>query len=100
VVQCQNERSQIQNRDRAMKMLSAKLFLKQREDQLEKLSGIRGEQKDNAWGSQIRSYVFHPYTMVNDHRTNEKIPDVQAVMDGKLDGFMNAYLVWSYKKEN
>jgi len=99
VVQCQNERSQIQNRDRAMKMLTAKLFLKQREEQMEKLSGIRGEQKDNAWGSQIRSYVFHPYTMVNDHRTNEKIGDVQGVMDGKLDAFMNAFLIWNHKNQ-
>jgi len=72
VVQCQNERSQIQNRDRAMKVLQAKLFLKQREEQMSKLSGIRGEVKDNAWGSQIRSYVFHPYSMVKDHRTSEE----------------------------
>jgi len=97
VVQCQNERSQIQNRDRAMKMLSAKLFLKQREEQREKLSGIRGEQMDNAWGSQIRSYVFHPYSLVKDHRTNEETGNVQAVMDGQLDPFMNAYLIWAHK---
>jgi peptide chain release factor 2 len=97
VVQCQNERSQIQNRDRAMKMLSAKLFLKQREEQMEKLSGIRGEQKDIAWGSQIRSYVFHPYSLVKDHRTNEETGNVQAVMDGVLDPFMNAYLIWKHK---
>jgi peptide chain release factor 2 len=97
VVQCQNERSQIQNRDRAMKMLKAQLFLKQREEQLEKISGIRGEQKDIAWGSQIRSYVFHPYSMVKDHRTNEETGNVQAVMDGALDPFMNAYLIWLAK---
>jgi peptide chain release factor 2 len=99
VVQCQNERSQIQNRDRAMKMLNAKLFLKQREEQMEKLSGIRGEQKDNAWGSQIRSYVFHPYSMVKDHRTGEETGNVQAVMDGQLDSFMNAYLIWRAKNQ-
>jgi len=97
VVACQNERSQIQNRDRAMKMLTAKLVLKQREEQMEKLSGIRGEQKDNAWGSQIRSYVFHPYSLAKDHRTNEETGNIQAVMDGALDPFMNAYLIWSHK---
>ena len=97
IVQCQNERSQIQNRDRAMKMLQSKLFLKQREEQLSKLSGIRGEIKDNAWGSQIRSYVFHPYSLVKDHRTNEETGNLQAVMDGGLDPFMNAYLIWQHK---
>ena len=100
VVQCQNERSQIQNRERAMKMLQSKLFLKQREEQLSKLSGIRGEIKDNAWGSQIRSYVFHPYSLVKDHRTNEETGNVPAVMDGSLDSFMNAYLIWQHKLEN
>jgi len=100
VVQCQNERSQIQNRDRAIKMLQAKLFLKQREEQLSKLSGIRGEVKDNAWGSQIRSYVFHPYSMVKDHRTDEETGNLQAVMDGGLDPFMNAYLIWDHKKHS
>ena len=100
VVQCQNERSQIQNRDRAMKMLQSKLFLKQREEQLSKLSGIRGEIKDNAWGSQIRSYVYHPYSLVKDHRTNEETGNLQAVMDGGLDPFMNAYLIWQHKLES
>ena len=100
VVQCQNERSQIQNRDRAMKMLQAKLFLKEREEQMSKLSGIRGEIKDNAWGSQIRSYVFHPYSLVKDHRTTEETGNLQAVMDGALDPFMNAYLIWQHKQEN
>jgi len=99
IVQCQNERSQIQNRDRAMKMLQAKLFLKQREEQMSKLSGIRGEIKDNAWGSQIRSYVFHPYSLVKDHRTDEETGNLQAVMDGGLDPFMNAYLIWQHKQE-
>jgi peptide chain release factor 2 len=97
VVQCQNERSQIQNRDRCMKMLQSKLFLKQREEHMEKLSGIRGETKDNAWGSQIRSYVFCPYTLVKDHRTGCETGNVPAVMDGGLDPFMNAYLVWQTK---
>ena len=97
VVQCQNERSQIQNRDRAMKMLQSKLYLKQREEHMEKLSGIRGETKDNAWGSQIRSYVFHPYSLVKDHRTDEETGNLQAVMDGGLDPFMNAYLIWQHK---
>ena len=97
IVQCQNERSQIQNRDRAMKMLASRLFLRQQEEQLEKLSGIRGEQKDNAWGSQIRTYVFHPYNMIKDHRTDVETGNVQAVMDGNLDSFMNAYLMWQSK---
>ena len=98
VVQCQNERSQIQNRDRAMKMLQSKLFLKQKEEHLAKLTGIRGETKDNAWGSQIRSYVFCPYTLVKDHRTDEETGNVPAVMDGAIDPFMNAYLIWMHKK--
>ena len=97
VVQCQNERSQIQNRERAMKMLRSKLYLKQKEEQLSKLSGIRGEIKDNAWGSQIRSYVFCPYTLVKDHRTNEETGNVPAVMDGNIDPFINAYLIWLHK---
>ena len=100
VVQCQNERSQIQNRERAMKMLQSKLFLKQREEQMSKLSGIRGEIKDNAWGSQIRSYIFHPYSLVKDHRTNEETGNLQTVMDGGLDPFMNAYLIWQHKLES
>jgi len=97
VVQCQNERSQIQNRDRAMKMLKAKLYMRQKEEELENLDRIRGAKMDNAWGSQIRSYVFHPYSMVKDHRTDEETGNVQAVMDGQLDPFMNAYLVWDHK---
>ena len=100
VVQCQNERSQMQNRDRAMKMLQSKLYLRQKEEHMSKLSGIRGETKDNAWGSQIRSYVFHPYSLVKDHRTSEETGNVQAVMDGALDAFMNAYLIWDHKRAN
>jgi len=97
VVQCQNERSQIQNRDRAMKMLQSKLYLKQKEEHMNKLSGIRGETKDNAWGSQIRSYVFHPYSLIKDHRTNEETGNVQSAMDGNIDAFMNSYLLWQHK---
>lgn len=92
VVQCQNERSQIQNRETAMKVLKARLLeLKERETQ-EKINEMRGEVKKIEWGSQIRSYVFHPYTMVKDHRTNVEVGNIQAVMDGDLDPFINAYL--------
>jgi peptide chain release factor 2 len=94
VVQCQNERSQHKNKDRAMKMLKAKLFEIRQEEQLKKLQGIRGEVKEIGWGSQIRSYVFHPYNLVKDHRTNEETGNVQAVMDGSIDTFINAYLKW------
>ena len=91
-VSCQVERSQYQNRDVAMKMLVSKLVeIKEREN-LEKISDIRGEQKEITWGSQIRSYVFMPYTMVKDHRTGFETGNVNAVMDGELDGFINAYL--------
>ncbi|MCH5353404.1 MAG: peptide chain release factor 2 [Acutalibacter sp.] len=91
-VSCQVERSQYQNRDVAMKMLISKLVeIKEREN-LEKISDIRGEQKEITWGSQIRSYVFMPYTMVKDHRTGHETGNVNAVMDGDLDGFINAYL--------
>ncbi len=92
VVQCQNERSQFKNKDRAMKILKARLFLLKQEENREKLSDIRGEVTDNGWGSQIRSYVMQPYTMVKDHRTGEESGNVQSVMDGNLDPFMNAYL--------
>ena len=92
VVQCQNERSQHQNKDKAMQMLKAKLYkLKQQENE-EKLSGIRGEVTDIAWGHQIRSYVMQPYTMVKDLRTNEESGNVGQVMDGAIDPFINAYL--------
>lgn len=94
VVQCQNERSQHQNKDKAMQMLKVKLYLLEQQKQAEKLSGIRGEVSDIAWGSQIRSYVMQPYTMVKDHRTNAEVSNVDAVMDGKLDPFINAYLKW------
>lgn len=94
VVQCQNERSQHKNKDIAMKMLKSKLFEVRQEEQLAKLQDIRGEVKDIGWGSQIRSYVFTPYTLVKDHRTNEEIGNIQSVMDGNIDVFINAYLSW------
>ncbi len=95
VVQCQNERSQFQNKDAAMKMLRAKLYELKLQEQSAMLSDIRGEVKDIGWGSQIRSYVFQPYNMVKDHRTNEETGNTQAVMDGEIDRFINAYLKWS-----
>ena len=95
VVQCQNERSQYQNKDKAMEMMKAKLYQLEQEKQSEKFSDIRGEVMENAFGSQIRSYVFHPYTMVKDLRTGEETGNIQAVMDGALEPFMNAYLAWS-----
>ncbi len=94
VVTCQNERSQFQNKDKAMQMLKAKLYLLAQEEQMAKLSGIRGEVTDIAWGHQIRSYVMQPYQMVKDLRTNEERSQVDAVMDGDIDCFINAYLKW------
>lgn len=95
VVQCQNERSQHKNKDKAMQILKARLYLLKQEENREKLSDIRGEVTDNAWGNQIRSYVLQPYTMVKDHRTGEEIGNAQSVLDGNLDPFMNAYLSWT-----
>lgn len=92
VVSCQTERSQIQNRERAMNMLKSKLYQRELEEKEKALAEIRGEQKEIGWGSQIRSYVFHPYSMVKDHRTGVETGNVQAVMDGDLDPFINAYL--------
>lgn len=92
VVTCQTERSQIKNRQTAMKILAARLYEKKREEQEKELAEIRGEQKEIAWGSQIRSYVFHPYSLVKDHRTGAEIGNVHAVMDGELDLFIDAYL--------
>lgn len=94
VVQCQNERSQFQNKDKAMQMLKAKLFLLKQEANAEKLSDIRGEVKEIGWGNQIRSYVMQPYTLVKDHRTGAESGNVDAVMDGSIDLFVNAYLKW------
>lgn len=92
VVACQQERSQIQNRERAMNMLRSKLYERKIEEQQKHLAEIRGEQSDIAWGSQIRSYVFHPYSMVKDHRTSVETGNVGAVMDGDLDAFIDGYL--------
>lgn len=92
VVTCQSERSQIKNREQAMKMLKSKLYQLEIERQQQELDDIRGEQKEIGWGSQIRSYVFHPYSMVKDHRTNTEIGNTQAVMDGEVDKFIDAYL--------
>lgn len=92
VVACQSERSQIQNRETAMKMLKSKLLDLKEKEQKEKIEDLKGEQKDIAWGSQIRSYVFCPYTMVKDHRTNYEVGNVQSVMDGDLNGFMESFL--------
>lgn len=94
VVQCQNERSQFQNKDKAMQMLRARLYLLKKQEQEERLSGIRGEVSDNGFGSQIRSYVLQPYTLVKDHRTGFEMGDAGRVLDGDLDGFISAYLRW------
>lgn len=92
VVTCQSERSQIQNRERAMKVLKARLLEKKLQEQKEELQAMKGEQTEIGWGNQIRSYVFHPYTMVKDHRTQVEVGNVQAVMDGQLQPFIEAYL--------
>ena len=94
VVQCQNERSQFQNKDKAMQMLKAKLYLLKQQENAEKESGIRGEVKDINFGNQIRSYVLQPYTLVKDHRTGEEVGNAQNVLDGNLDPFINSYLKW------
>jgi len=99
VVACQNERSQFQNRDRAMKTLKSKLLEIKEREHLEKIEDIKGVQKDIAWGSQIRSYVFMPYTLAKDHRTGFDSGNINAVMDGDLDGFINAYLKAASKGE-
>ncbi|HOO61646.1 MAG TPA: peptide chain release factor-like protein, partial [Bacillota bacterium] len=92
VTQCQSERSQVQNKETAMTMLKAKLFALAQAAHMEKIEDLKGTQMVIAWGSQIRSYVFCPYTMVKDHRTGYEEVDVDAVMDGHLDGFINAFL--------
>ena len=92
VVSCQTQRSQYQNKDYAMKMLRAKLVEIKEREHLDKIADIKGVQKEIAWGAQIRSYVFMPYTLVKDHRTGFENGNIQAVMDGDLDGFINAYL--------
>lgn len=92
VVSCQNERSQQSNKNTALKILKAKLFNLYMEEQQRKINELRGEQKEIAWGNQIRSYVFHPYSLVKDHRTGVEVGNVEAVMDGEIDVFINAYL--------
>ncbi len=94
VVTCQNERSQLQNKDKAMQMLKAKLYLLKQQENAEKISGIRGEVKDIAWGNQIRSYVLQPYTMIKDHRTGQSSGNADSVLDGNIDDFISAYLRW------
>ena len=94
VVQCQNQRSQHQNKDKAMKMLASKLYVLEQQKNQEKLDDIRGEVTENGFGAQIRSYVMQPYTMVKDHRTGAEISNVNGVLDGNIDSFMNAYLKW------
>ncbi len=94
VVACQEERSQLQNRNKAMQMLKARLYLKEKEEQEAMLAGIRGEVKDNGWGSQIRSYVLQPYRMVKDLRSGEQSSNTDAVLDGDIDRFITAYLKW------
>ena len=98
VVQCQNERSQHSNRETAMKMLKSKLIELTERAHKEKIEDLTGELKDIGFGSQIRSYVFQPYTMVKDHRTNAEVGNIQAVMDGDIDEFINAYLKWQASK--
>ena len=99
VVACQNERSQFQNKDMCMKMLKAKLAQIKEREHLEKIEDIKGVQKEIAWGSQIRSYVFMPYTLVKDHRTGYEDGRVDMVMDGNIQGFLNAYLSAASKGE-
>lgn len=95
VVTCQNERSQHMNKDKAMQMLKAKLYLLKEQENLDKAAGIRGEITEIGWGNQIRSYVMQPYTMVKDHRTGAETGNVDSVMDGNIDLFINAYLKWN-----
>ena len=98
VVTCQAERSQIQNRERAMKILKSKLYMLKKQEEEEALKKEKGEEREIAWGSQIRSYVFQPYQLVKDHRTNYEIGNVQSVMDGNITGFLHEYLI--LKKNN
>ena len=97
VVACQTERSQIQNKENAMKMLKSKLLHLKEQEHKETIDELKGIQMDIAWGSQIRSYVFCPYTLVKDHRTNYEVGNVQAVMDGDLNGFIDSYLRYTHK---
>lgn len=98
VVSCQSERSQTQNKETAMKMLKSRLLDLKEKEQKEKIEDLKGEKKDIAWGSQIRSYVFCPYTLVKDHRTNYEVGNVEAVMNGEIDGFIESYLKYEKTK--
>ncbi len=100
VVQCQNERSQHSNKDKAMQMLKAKLYILKQQENADKVSDIRGDVKEIGWGNQIRSYVMQPYTMVKDHRTNAESGNVDSVMNGNIDLFINAYLKWNSLNSN
>lgn len=95
VVQCQNERSQHRNKDMAMKMLTAQLYEREREKKAEEQQSLHGEKKEIAWGSQIRSYILQPYRLIKDHRTDHEMGNVDAVLDGRLDSFIKAYLLWA-----
>ena len=95
VATCQSERSQHRNKDSAMRFLRAKLLKKQREDEAKERESLESTKNEIAWGSQIRSYVLHPYNMVKDHRTNAETSNTQAVLDGDLDSFIDAYLMWA-----
>src|SRR5438093_292708 len=99
VVQCQNERSQLRNRDTAMRILKARLYELAQKKQREELDELTGEKKEIAFGSQIRSYTFHPYQLIKDHRTGLEVGNVEAVMDGDLDGLIRAYLLWTRGRE-
>lgn len=99
VVQCQSQRSQLQNKDKAMQILKARLHLLRQQENLEKVSNIRGEVKEIGWGNQIRSYVMQPYTLVKDHRTDEEVGNITAVLDGDIDPFITAYLMWNTKQK-
>ena len=99
VVQCQNERSQLRNRDTAMRILKARLYEIAEKKQREELAELTGQKKEIAFGSQIRSYTFHPYQLIKDHRTGHEVGNVDAVMDGDLDALIKAYLLWSRGRE-
>ena len=99
VAQCQNERSQHKNKNQAMKLLKARLYQLEIDKEKEKQKNLEDKKKDIAWGSQIRSYVFHPYNLVKDHRTKEETGNIQAVMDGNLDSFIKSYLLYQMKQE-